>query len=100
MISGDDKGNVVIFDFFSKNPKPIKSIFLNNYITALCSLNEQYFLVGNKNKELNVFDFESKSIKKTYEYNNNIEKIEKLKIPDKGEFIINVSSGEIHIWEI
>ena len=83
MISGDDKGNVVIFDFFSKNPKPIKSIFLNNYITSLCSLNEQYFLVGNRNKELNVFDFESKSIKKTYEYNNNIEKIEKLKIPDK-----------------
>ena len=57
-------------------------------------------MVGNRNKELNVFDFESKSIKKTYEYNNNIEKIEKLKIPDKGEFIINVSSGEIHIWEI
>jgi hypothetical protein len=57
-------------------------------------------LVGNRNKELNVFDFESKSIKKTYEYNNNIEKIEKLKIPDKGEFIINLCSGEIHIWEI
>ena len=100
LISGDDKGNVVIFDFFSKNPKPIKSIFLNNYITALCSLNEQYFLLGNRNKELSVFDFESKSIKKTYEYKNNIEKIEKLKIPDKGEFIINLCSGEIHIWEI
>ena len=100
LISGDNKGNVVIFDFFSKNPKPIKSIFFNKCITALCSLNEQYFLVGNNNKELNVFDFESKSIKKTYEYKNNIQKIEKLKIPDKGEFIINLCSGEIHIWEI
>lgn len=100
MISGDNKGNVEIFDFFSKNPKPIKSIFLNKNITALCSLNEQYFLVGNGNKELSVFDFESKSIKKTYEYINNIQKIEKIKIPDKGEFIINLCSGEIHIWEI
>ena len=99
LISGDNKGNVVIFDFFDSK-QIIKSIFLNNNITALCSLNEQYFLVGNGNKELKVFDFETKSIKKTYEYNDNIQKIAKLKIPDKGEFIINVCSGEIHIWEI
>ena len=100
LISGDNKGNVVIYEFFPKNPKPIKSIFFNYDITAICSLNEQYFLVGNKNKELNVFDFENKIIKKTYEYNKNIEKIEKLKIIDKGEFIINLCEGEIQIWEI
>ena len=98
LISGDLGGNVIIFDFISTNE--ISSISFGNSVFSLCSLNEKYILVGGYNKELKIIDFDNKSIVKNYSANNNrIYGIEKIKIPEKGEYIITYNDTEIKLWK-
>ena len=99
LISGDLGGNVIIFDFISTNE--ISSISVGNYrLFSLCSLNEKYILVGGDNKELKIIDFDNKSIVKNYSaHNNRIFDIEKIKIPEKVEYIISYNDTEIKLWK-
>ena len=98
LISGDLGGNVIIFDFISTNE--ISSISVGYWIYSLCSLNEKYILVGCYNKELKIIDFDNKSIVKNYSAHNNfIGGIEKIKIPEKGEYIITYNNTDIKLWQ-
>ena len=98
LISGDEGGNVIIFDFISTNE--ISSIKVGGIIYALCSINEKYILVGNDKKELKVIDFDNKSIIKNYNAHNNfIGGIEKIKINEKEEYIITYNANEIKLWK-
>ena len=98
LISGDLGGNVIIFDFISTNE--ISSISFGNSVYSLCSLNEKYILVGGDNKELKIIDFDNKSIVKNYSAHNNIiYGIEKIKIPEKGEYIITYNDTDIKLWK-
>ena len=98
LISGDYGGNVIIFDFISTNE--ISSISFGYWVYSLCSLNEKYILVGGYNKELKIIDFDNKSIVKNYSaHNNYIYGIEKIKIPEKGEYIITYDDTDIKLWQ-
>ena len=98
LISGDDGGNVIIFDFISTNE--ISSISVGGIIFSLCSINEKYILVGNIKGELKVIDFDNKSIIKNYNAHNNfIGGIEKIKINEKEEYIITYNNNEIKLWK-
>ena len=99
LITGDDGNNVIIFDFLSTNE--ISTISVGNYcIYSLCSLNEKNILVGNSNKELKIIDVDNKSIVKNYSVHNNyVYGIEKIKIPEKGEYIITYDNTDIKLWQ-
>ena len=98
LISGDDGGNVIIFDFISTNE--ISSISIGVCIFSLCSINEKYILVGNVKGELKVIDFDNKSIINNYNAHNKvIAGIEKIKINEKEEYIITYSLNEIKLWK-
>ena len=100
LITAYNDGKVVIFDFDSAEEK--FSIKINNgYNFGLCSLNEKYFLVYGQ-KEINVIDFDKKRSIKNYKdlYDEDINGLEKIKIPDKGEFIISYSQRIITLWKI
>ena len=99
LICGDLGGNIIIFDFLSTNE--IYSISTgSSWVYAICSLNEKYFLAGNYEGEIKVIDFDNKSIIKNYTGHNNwIHGIEKIKIEEKGEFIISYDEKEIKIWQ-
>ena len=100
LISGNDKGSVTVFDFDTRDEK--FSINLSNScIYALCSLNKQYFLVGD-NKEIKVIDFDKKSVIKSYNkdfIDSNIQGIKKIIIPEKGEIIISYTNKKIILWK-
>ena len=98
LISGDYGGNVIIFDFITTNE--ISSINVGGDIYSLCSINEKYILVGNSIKELNVIDFDNKSIIKNYkEHNKAIYGIEKIKAIWNKEYIITYDENEVKLWE-
>ena len=97
LISGDDGGNVIIFDFISTNE--INSISVGGLFCSLCSLNEKYILVGNNKGELKVIDFDNKSIIKNYNAHNQVVGIEKVKINEKEEYIITYNVNEIKFWK-
>ena len=97
LISGDDGGNVIIFDFISTNE--ISSISVGGIILSLCSINEKYILVGNDKGELKVIDFDNKSIIKNYNAHNNSVCLEKIKINEKEEYIITYNNNEIKLWK-
>ena len=98
LISGDNGGNVIIFDFISTNE--ISSISIGGTIYSLCSINEKYILVGNDTNELKVIDFDNKSIIKKYQWNNFcIYGIEKIKTHENKEYIITYDYSEIKLWE-
>ena len=98
LISGEDGGNIVVFDFFSTNE--IFSISDSSRFFSLCSINEKYILAGNEKGKLKVIDFDNKSIIKNYNaHNNNAFDIEKIKTHDKEEYIITYNSNEIKIWK-
>ena len=71
-------------------------------IYGLCSLNEKYFLVSD-NKGLKVIDFETKKskqrIKNSEKFLGTIVGIKKIKIPQKGEFIISFTRNSISFWK-
>ena len=98
LISGDEGGNVIIFDFISTNE--ISSIKVGGIIYALCSINEKYILVGNDKKELKVIDFDNKSIIKNYKVHEGpVLGIEKIKTHEKKEYIITYDVNKIKLWE-
>ena len=98
LISGDNGGNVIIFDFISTNK--ISSIYVGGIIYSLCSINENYILVGNAHKELKVIDFDNKSIIKNYKVHNwPVVGIENIKTQEKKEYIITYDENEIKLWE-
>ena len=110
------KGNVIyfitgsrekvnIFEF--ESTELIKRIQLGEEcVYSLCSINEKYIIASNSSK-LKIIDMEKYSVVKDYSaYEDDGEKheiygIEKIKIPEKGEFIITYSdSGIFKIWKI
>ena len=75
-------------------------------VYSLCSINEKYMLASNDFK-LKIIDMENHSVVKEYSAHEDgcnkydIRGIEKIKIPEKGEFIITYSNGGmIKIWKI
>ena len=98
LITGCTSGKVNIFDFMTTNF--IKEIGLeNSNIYSLCSINEKY-IIASCNKSLKVIDIDSYSIVKEYSgHNNNIYGMEKIKIPEKGEYLISYDSQAIKIWK-
>ena len=105
LITSYNDRRVIIFDFYTT--KEIWSITVCEnelYTFELCSLSENYFLVG-VNKEIKVIDFEKRNCIRNYDLqnfgqNNNILGIKKIKIPDKGEFIISYTNGVITFWKL
>ena len=98
LICGDNGGNIIIFDFFSADE--IYSISTGSCVKALCSLNEKYFLVGNDEGEIKVIDLDSKSIIKKYICDDcDIYGLEKIKIEEKGQFVISYGGNYIEIWK-
>ena len=100
LINGYSDGRIKIFDFNTAEEKFSIKVG-GKEIYGLCSLNEKYFLVGD-NKEIKVIDFDKrKSIKSCKDLGDGvIQGLEKLKIVDKGEFIISYSSNIITLWKV
>ena len=63
-------GNIIIFDFASTNE--ITSISVGAEVYTLCPINEKYILVGKFNGELDIIDFNNKSIVKKYQAHENV----------------------------
>ena len=98
LLTGDNGGNVVIFDFISTNE--IAKVSVGGYVYSLCTLNEKYILAGNSKNEIKVIDFDSKSIVKEKSFHNSfIYGIEKIKVVDKGEYVITYSKSDVKLWE-
>ena len=101
-ITGSNQ-KVNIFEFESTNL--IKRIQLGEKsVNSLCSINEKYIIASNSLK-LKIIDMEKYSVVKEYsEYFDDEEDaimgIEKIKIPEKGEFIITYSKYSIKILKI
>ena len=76
-------------------------------VSSLCSINEKYMIASSYFK-LKIIDMENYSVIKEYSPHEDgcnksdyIQGIEKIKIPEKGEFIITYSNGGmIKIWKI
>ena len=97
LICGDAGGNIIIFDFTSTNE--ISSISVESEVWSLCSINEKYILVGKANGELDVIDFNNKSIVKKYQaHKNRVYGIEKFKTENYKEIIITYDKNEIKVW--
>ena len=100
LISGYSKGLISIFDF--KSAVEIASIKIgNSYIYGLCSFNEKYFLFGD-NKEITVINFDDRNKITSFKglNDNYIYGIEKIKIYDKGEYIISYSQKQMILWKL
>ena len=98
LICGDDGGNIIIFDF--DNTNEITSISVGSIVWSLCSINEKYILVGKFNGELDVIDFNNKSIVKKYQaHKEYVIGIERFKTENSQEFIITFNYNEIKVWQ-
>ena len=87
----------MIFDF--DNTNEIISISVGDSVYSLCSINEKYILVGKFNGELDVIDFNNKSIVKKYQaHKNAVAGIEKFKTEYSQEFIITYDRNEIKLF--
>ena len=98
LISGDEGGNVYIFDFNSTNL--IKEIKFNGgEISSLCSINEKILIISH-DKILKIIEMDKYSVINEYSgHNDKIFGIEKIKIPEKGEYIISYDNTSIKIWQ-
>ena len=97
LISGDNSGFIYIFDFMTTNL--IKEIKLEGTVYSICSLNEKN-LIASSNKLLCIIDMDKYSISGKYSgHDNTIMGIKKIRIPDKGEYIISYDSKSIKIWK-
>ena len=98
LISGDIGGNVIIFDFVSTDE--ISSIYVDDIIYSLCSINDKFILVGNENNGFKLIDLDNKSIIKNYKaHNEAVLGIKKIRTNDKKEYIITYDYNEIKVWE-
>ena len=98
------KDKVNIFNFETTELK--KVILIGNNVQSLCSISQNYLIVSSK-AELKIIDMEKESIvpKSSFfahfdGYEQDIKGIEKIKIPEKGEYIITYSYNCIKIWKI
>ena len=99
------KEKVNIFEF--ESTKFIKRIQLGEKeVYSLCSINEKYVIASNASK-LKIIDMEKYSIVKDYSaceddgFSHIIYGIKKIKIPEKGEFIITYTEENIiRIWKM
>ena len=98
LIAGS-KEKVSIFEFYTTQLK--RRIQLGaNLVNSLCSINEKYVIASNSSK-LKIIDMDKFSVVKEYSaHYDDINGIEKIKIPEKGEFIITYSKHCIRIWKI
>ena len=104
LITGSNQ-KVNIFEFYTT--KFIKRIQIGeSSVNSLCSINEKYIIASNSSK-LKIIDMEKYSVVKDYSvYEDGVDKfnvngIEKIKIPEKGEFIITYSyNGIFKIWKM
>ena len=104
LITASNKG-INVFDFFTTKLK--KVIQLGNNVFSLCSISEKY-IIASSDYKLKIIDMDNYSVVKTYseypEYyeGDKIEIIgmEKIKIPEKGEYLITYSAGFIKIWKL
>ena len=98
LISGDDEGNIYIFDFNSTNL--IKEIKINEgEISSLCSINEKILIIS-QGKILKIIEMDNFCVVNEYSgHNYDILGIEKIKIPEKGEYIISYDNTSIKIWQ-
>ena len=103
LLCGYSDGSVTVFDFdSSEDNNYFYSIKLGNTsISSLCSLNENFFLVGD-NKEIKLIDFDNRDPKKSFKDlgDNYIQGIEKIKIPEKGEIIISYGGNTITLCKL
>ena len=96
LITGDESGNCCIFDF--KTTNLINEIELGYNIKALCSFSNKFLIIADCNL-IKIINMENYTIIKTFSEHNAIFGIEKIKIPEKGEFIISYDSNSIKIWK-
>ncbi len=104
LITGSNQ-KVNIFEFYTT--KFIKRIQIGeSSVNSLCSINEKYIIASNSSK-LKIIDMEKYSVVKDYSvYEDGVDKlnvngIEKIKMPEKGEVIITYSSnGIFKIWKM
>ena len=97
LISGDNSGFIYIFDFMTTNL--IKEIKLEGTVYSICSLNEKN-LIASSNKLLCIIDMDKYSISGKYSvHDDTIMGIKKIRIPEKGEYIISYDSKSIKIWK-
>ena len=98
LISGDEGGNLYIFDFNSTNL--IKEIKINGgNIKSLCSINEKSLILS-QDKDLKIIDMDKYCVANGYSgHNYEILGVEKIKIPEKGEYVISYDSASIKIWK-
>jgi hypothetical protein len=107
LITGSQK-IVNIFEFESTELKT-RIRLGESSVNSLCSINEKYMIASNYSK-LKIIDMENYSVVKEYSPHEDgcnksdyIQGIEKIKIPEKGEFIITYADsdqGMIKIWKI
>ena len=77
----------------------IKEIKLEGTVYSICSLNEKN-LIASSNKLLCIIDMDKYSISGKYSgHDDTIMGIKKIRIPDKGEYIISYDSKSIKIWK-
>ena len=100
----NDKLN--IFNFKSAEPKG--TILIGNQARALCSMSQKYMIASSASK-LKIIDMEKGSIVPNssfyVHYDGDVDYsyvlgIEKIKIPEKGQYIITYSKHCIKIWKI
>ena len=100
----NDKLN--IFNFKSAEPKG--TILIGNQARALCSMSQKYMIASSSSK-LKIIDMEKGSIVPNssfyVHYDGDVDYsyvlgIEKIKIPEKGQYIITYSKYCIKIWKI
>ena len=98
LISGNEGGKLNIFDFNTTNL--IKEININKgVIQSLCSINQRILIISS-NKSLIIINMDNYSVANEYSsHNNDILGIEKIKILEKGEYIISYDSNSIKIWK-
>ena len=102
-ITGSEK-KVNIFEFESTKLKTRIQLG-EDKVYSLCSISEKYMIASN-NSKLKIIDMENHSVVKEYSAHEDgcqkydIKGIEKIKIPEKGEFIISYADRFIKIWKI
>ena len=104
LITGSNNG-INVFDFFTAKLK--KVIQLGKNVYSLCSINQKYIIASCEYK-LKIIDMDSNSVVKTYsEYpenytgsKNDIQGIQKIKIPEKGEYMLTYAYNYIKIWKL
>ena len=96
---------IIIYDFYSAD---IKNELSFNKVRSMCSINQKYFVVSDldKMKIINIENYSQQEISLKYLDDTNQDEsflfflIKKIKIPEKGEYILTFSKHLVQIWKI